>query len=532
MEFLWSWLRDKPSQPTRVPTDTVIPLHTVDNQKMFTNIVMDLSLQFDHVLDADKLVGALTRLLEKPGWRKLGARIRRDESGRYEYHVPAAYTKERPAIDLSQTKYDISLAEHPIGSTLPRPNDTVQVTGDPKQYGSLFLSNNSPTTIDDWLYADRAQIVLHLVFFEDATLITFTWLHTFLDAISLHTLIDAWTAMLEGREQDIPEFYGEFEDPLATLGVTPDPKLSGEGFEEEDFILKDCVVAGWKFILFVFYMLWDLLIYRKEEIHYIIIPPTFFSGLRTEAMASLTAPFPDPKNAPPLTPNKTNPQTPFLSDGDILCAWWNRLITASLPRAPKPSRTIQILNVFNMQDVLRITEPPLLPADCAYVANCVTTVQSFFTLHELLSLPLGHVAARLRADLVLQTTRPQLEARWKLHREEEARSGYPPLYGSGDMQLSPFSNWQKAKVFEVDFGGAVVGTGREGEAARPVYVMPGATVRGMPLRMSGNLSGRDAQGNWWVGGILTAETWGNVRKAVEMLNAQVDVEAEAEARCV
>ncbi|KAK7192966.1 lysR family regulatory protein [Paraphaeosphaeria sporulosa] len=524
MSSLWSWLKGKPSQLARVPTDTVIPLHYLDSSKMFTDIVMDLSLHFSYVLDSEKLVAALEQLLEKPGWRKLGARIRRNESGIYEYHVPTAYTKERPAIDVSQIKYDISLAEHPIGSTLPRPDGTVSISGDTKEYRPLFLRKNSPTKLEDWLHADRAQIVLHIVAFSDATLVTVTWLHSFMDAMSLHTLFDAWTAMLEGREQDIPEFYGEIDDPLATLGVDSDPKLTSDRFEEEeDFILKDRVVTGWKFIRFVFILLWDLVIYRKEAIHFIIIPPTFFSALRTEAMASLTDPFTDPQSAPPLTPDKANPQTPFISDGDILCAWWTRLTTSSLPRAPAPTRTFQILNVFNMQDLLRTTSPALLPNDrsYAYVHNCVTYVQSFLTLHELLSLPLGHVAARLRSDLVLQTTRPQIEARWRLQREEVARSGNPPLYGEGDMQLVPFTNWHKARMFEVNFGAAAIGKANGEEAVgRPRCVMPDATARGMPLRLSGNVSGRDAQGNWWVGGILTAETWDNVKKAVETLNVQ------------
>jgi hypothetical protein len=31
---------------------------------------------FDDVLDADKLSGALWKLLDRPGWKKLGARLR------------------------------------------------------------------------------------------------------------------------------------------------------------------------------------------------------------------------------------------------------------------------------------------------------------------------------------------------------------------------------------------------------------------------------------------------------------------------
>ena len=78
MASLLNWFRGGPAQPARIPTDTVIPLHYVDSTGIFTKIVMDLSFQFDRVLDERKLVGALEQLLAKPGWRKLGARIRRN----------------------------------------------------------------------------------------------------------------------------------------------------------------------------------------------------------------------------------------------------------------------------------------------------------------------------------------------------------------------------------------------------------------------------------------------------------------------
>lgn len=457
----------------------------------------------------------------------------RQESGKLEYHVPASYSKLRPAFSISKTKYDIDIGQHAIGSTLPRADGTVQVSGDTKANRSLFLPENSPTKLEDWLCTDRAQLDIHVVSFEDATLVTVTWLHSLMDAVSLHLLLEAWTAILEGREQDVPEFYGELEDPLATLGVAPNLEASKGNIEVEEFILKDRVVTGWNLVRFVFSMLWDLLVYRKEEIHYVVIPPAFFAALRSEAMSSITGSNYDPKSGTILTADRYNPPTasnpdppPFLSDGDILCAWWARLITSSLPTLPRasPTRTIQILNVFNMQELLSSTVPALLPKGKSCIHNCVSYVQTFFTLYELLTLPLGHLAARIRSDIVVQTTRPQMEARWRLHRAEYARSGYPPLYGEGDMQMTTFTNWHKARIFDVDFSAAVVGggDGKEAPVAKPVYAMPDATVQGLPLRMSGNLVGRDSQGHWWVGGILTSETWANVRKALEMYEAELE----------
>lgn len=328
-------------------------------------------------------------------------------------------------------------------------------------------------------------------------------------------VFDAWTAILEGREQDVPEFYGELDDPLTMLGSGTDPKLDEDGVAKEEFVFESKQVTGWKFFRFVFNMLWDLICYRSEEGHFIIIPAAYFVRIRSEALADLSNSFPD---TPPLVTDISDPSNtrPFLSDGDIICAWWTRLITASLPTTStsSPTRTVQIMNVFNMRDLLSSTSPALLPKRTNYIGNCISYVSTFFTLHDLLSLPLGHLAARLRSDLVTQTTRPQVDARWRLRRKEEAKSGHEPLYGDSNMQISPFSNWQKAKMFDIDFSEAVVGGGKN-VVAKPKFGTPGVTARSMPLRNAGNLIGKDTEGNWWVGGTLTKEAWKNVQKAVE-----------------
>lgn len=91
------------------------------------------------------------------------------------------------------------------------------------------------------------------------------------------------------------------------------------------------------------------------------------------------------------------------------------------------------------------------------------------------------------------------------------------------MLLVPFSNWERVEVFGVDFGAAVVQENREGVGrkveARPVSVLPGVTAAwDVPLHMAGNVAGRDAEGNWWVGGNLTAEAWANVRQRLSVLS--------------
>lgn len=62
--------------PERISTDEVIPLFDRDDTATNKGVSLEFSMIYDEVLDADKIYGALWTLLEKPGWRKVGARLR------------------------------------------------------------------------------------------------------------------------------------------------------------------------------------------------------------------------------------------------------------------------------------------------------------------------------------------------------------------------------------------------------------------------------------------------------------------------
>lgn len=62
--------------PARVETDKVIPLGFLDNSPVMTRIVLYNLMVYDDVLDPEKLRDALDRLVQRPGWGKMGARLR------------------------------------------------------------------------------------------------------------------------------------------------------------------------------------------------------------------------------------------------------------------------------------------------------------------------------------------------------------------------------------------------------------------------------------------------------------------------
>jgi hypothetical protein len=73
---LFSSKKPVAAAPPAVPTDTVIPLNAGDDTEVLRSVCVVLSYRFDDVLDPEKLRSSFERLLERPGWRKIGARLR------------------------------------------------------------------------------------------------------------------------------------------------------------------------------------------------------------------------------------------------------------------------------------------------------------------------------------------------------------------------------------------------------------------------------------------------------------------------
>jgi hypothetical protein len=72
-----SWF-GRSAQPARVPTDTVTPVRFFDDTIIFRTFTLYNLFVYDDVLDVDKLHSSMTRLVSRPGWNKLGARLRKN----------------------------------------------------------------------------------------------------------------------------------------------------------------------------------------------------------------------------------------------------------------------------------------------------------------------------------------------------------------------------------------------------------------------------------------------------------------------
>jgi hypothetical protein len=457
--------------PPHVSTDTVIPLHSRDDTEANKNVSVEFTMQFDDVLDAETLAWALWKLLEKPGWRKLGARLRMNENGKLEYHIPAQYTQERPPFNFTQVHHEgMRFLEHPKGAKFPaaKEGDEIQSFDDVEPLRDLTQTEDSTKVLADWIYTDKAQLGLHIVTFSDATLVTLNWLHTLLDGMGRKELLSAWTAVLEGRDDEVPEFWGYDFDPLASLGgEANEKKVKSKAPEEEKSTSP-----------------------TPPSIRTLCIPAAYMARLRKEATTDLES-----LHTSDLTINTSN-NKPFLSDGDILTACLTRLMATSSPRLLSSAhRPVAVVNILGMRDLLSTStdkHEALLPKGKAYVGNCATGISSLFEMQKFVTMPLGHIAAKLRKDLVVQGTREAVEA--SLRRSQPQAQ----MQGNEDMAPAVFavSNWSKGRFFDTDFSAAIVGEGGSG-TGKPSFIYVHGHMQAPSFAGVSGITGKDGKGNYW-----------------------------------
>lgn len=64
--------------PAKVPTDIVAPFRYWDDTTVLRSLVVYTLSRYDAAMDPEKLGSSLERLVARKGWRKLGARLRKN----------------------------------------------------------------------------------------------------------------------------------------------------------------------------------------------------------------------------------------------------------------------------------------------------------------------------------------------------------------------------------------------------------------------------------------------------------------------
>ncbi|KAK7420374.1 hypothetical protein QQX98_002797 [Neonectria punicea] len=476
--------------PSIVATDQIIPLHWFEDGFMWKKVIVYTLFVFDDALDPVKLRGALNRLVQRDGYKKLGGRLRKNAQGSVEYHVPAEFNSSRPAVAFSHTHHDVDAADHPTASKIPKPTglNGPTIVGNPEELSELSRPDGAATfSLDDYLTTDRPTLGLHITTFRDTTCMSLYWPHVAFDAMGKKAIIEGWTLMLQGREDEIATPIGYDTDLLAEFGKhATEPHLLADrrvgNFGMAGYALRNAVgLVG------------------PKEIRMVCIPVVFWEKMVADVrdeLAGSAAPGEDP----------------FVTEGDVLVAWWTRVCCSHLGK--DSTTTVAAQNSMSLRKVLR--DDLISPSDRPFISMALGFPTVLLPAGDILTKPLSWLAMQFRRAINEQGTRAQVESYAALQREFSAAMRMPIFFGDTGMYNLFYSNWQKAALFDYDFGVAAV-TSRDGKPLRASYiqcVQDPAFPEGWPI------SGKDERGNYWISGFRERGLWA---KAEEELVAQAHV---------
>lgn len=312
-----------------------------------------------------------------------------------------------------------------------------------------------------------------------------------MDAMALSGVLRAWVLVLNGRESEVPLVCNFVQDPLATFGTVP----------TEPYVHVGTQLSGYNFFVFSIRYIWDLIIYRDAQ-RLVYLPSHLIQSMKASALQDLNA-----EEGDSMTGNKI---TPFLSDGDIICSFITRLIVKNLPPS---TRQIAIMNAFDLRTTLAAHGN--FPSTSVLLSNAVFTITALASAADIAAKSLAFTASRVRQSITEQGTYAQLDALAALQRKAVDSTGRPPVFGDGTTSLVIFSNWTKAKFFELDFGAAVVGDSVT--VSKPSFVNLTGESDGLSPRGAWPILGKDQSGGYWMLGNLRSDLWEGVEKELKAL---------------
>ncbi|KAF5594356.1 uncharacterized protein FSUBG_9458 [Fusarium subglutinans] len=285
----------RPQFPT-VPTDQVLPMHAFDDTPFMRKCPLLWTIRFNEILDADILNEALLKLFEMDGWRRLGGRIRLNDQGKAEVHVPKEYSAQRPAVHFTKAAYDMPFADHPEASKLPTRSDAIAFFPNPADFQSIGIGPGAPTTFEDLCATDVPQFSLHVVTFQDGTLVSLTFSHMTTDLGGLSAVLEAWCLILAGKPEQVAKFPGYKDDVMAGL-------YRAESTEKSK--TDGSLLSGWRLAVWALRAAYDVWMYPLE-CRTLRVPAKAINAIVAEARSEVSL------------EKTTDGSKPFVSENDVI----------------------------------------------------------------------------------------------------------------------------------------------------------------------------------------------------------------------
>ncbi|TLS21197.1 uncharacterized protein PpBr36_10631 [Pyricularia pennisetigena] len=443
-----------------------VPLNTFDSVSMLAEMVLTIMLKYDPVLDPRVLEAGLVELVNKEGWRKLGARLERHK-GRLVYQIPASFSSECPAVAFSHVHHDLRMADHPIARHIPT---------------SQALCGDKPSVVldPDTLPPPGAACRRTQGFWR-------------MDRLRL-------AAAQTPRGHFSRRHHGGGQLPALALrhhrarrragrlvpGAARPPRPARRRFHPHPL----------RTLLWVMRRTWENLAWHRGcESRLVCVPEPFLARLRQDVLARLAA-------NQPADPEGDGPQ-PWVSEGDVLVAWWSRYATLHLARWP--GRLLSLNIAYNMR---RALAGRLLPPRGGGRGPGVQLLGRVDGVHDVAPGTVDSIAetaALVRRTIVEMGTAEQAGG------------------DAGRLHAGPFAAVEAARVrlrrdahlhvLQLDAGALLPRRSRP--RGRRVAMISVRTPRPEPVRDSFIVVGKDAQGRYWFSGRLRKGLWANIEKELK-----------------
>ncbi|KAF7551753.1 hypothetical protein G7Z17_g4809 [Cylindrodendrum hubeiense] len=484
------WILGRKPAVEKVPSDRVLPLHFFESGPLVQGNNMTVSIVFDDVLDPEKLRQSLEGLVKREGWHRLGGRLKKNASGTIEWHIPAEFTAERPAITFVHVDHGLAAASHSAASTIPSPSDRPAVVGNPDDLADLaYEPGYKPGGIQDYITSDIPVLGLRVNSFTDKTVVVLQWQHVAFDALGMQYVIEGWRSMLWGKTDEIPTPCSVNTDPFDALAKGTRPVT-------EQHLLTDRRVGLGGMLKWGLGYGVDMLVRAKEN-RMVCVPETYWRPQREKALEELRV---------EAIANGEDPSKVFLTENDVLTAWILRCVVS--PMGMHPDRLVAGSIAMSLRKAF---QGDLIPAaaEHPYVGNAFGWANVLVTAGDVTSKPLSWLARQVRRAINQQGTRAQHEAYYAMVRT--SGMGLPiVIFGDGGMAQIGFSNWSKAGLYDLDFSPA---SKNPNVPCKPSYVQenhgPIKPVDGFFI------FGKDSKGNYWTSAYKVAGQWAKFQEQLE-----------------
>ncbi|TFK49875.1 hypothetical protein OE88DRAFT_1646269 [Heliocybe sulcata] len=480
------------SQPStsyapQLQQDEIIPLFAMDLFKFAQAFTGSFKYVINGALDTSVLTRACDELISRGNWRKMGARIRKNEAGTLEWHVPRQYTKDRPAYRLTTYTYD-----SPSAAGLHIPAATEHAPSIQSDLGPehIFVHPGTPITMADYLDPeyDRPCFNLHVTTFRDnsVTCLGITFPHIFCDGAGIAQFLMSWVRLVNDINAPTATLHGYDTDPFAPLEHAFD-------FSNEPVYVRT-KEAEMQEVMYNMRLQEEFEKHPKET-RTVYVPPGMVKQLHQDALLELKQRRAAGEDVPE-----------YLSDQGIIIAWWIKSVFGD-----KTDDTTPLITLVGSS--LRKSLKELFPKNTIYVHNATLAFASSpVPLSAMHTLTPASLAIAARSAMLAQTKDTETLKRAVALKLWSNRVSSAPVSAAAAATWHFTTTWKDAACLEWDWSGALLQRDRgEIQDGRPggTRAYSGALILNSPFPARGLLTilAKTREGGYWLQPCLRKDDW-------------------------